>query len=495
MEPIAETKYGKVEGFKEDGLNKWFGIPYAKPPIRDLRFKRALQCEPWKGVKETKRHGSKPYQFMRISVTAIPSSEDCLYLNIWAPEHASRLPVFVWIYGGGYHIGECSDPSYDGTHFAKNGVVYVCFNYRLGILGFYDFTMYDDSFDSNSGVSDQIEALRWIKENIAAFGGDPNNITIAGQSAGASSVINMMSAPKAKGLFQKAIAESGLPGCVISHNTAKLNTDLFLNKINIQPNEVYKLKTMPPEAMKAAASWVINNTCRHYPGIYLPGPVLDDLLPELPIDSVRKGSAKETPLIIGTNKDEGTLFVKKKNPWLPSSWQQIETMLQFNQCEDKLSALHALYPGLSEKEQMAKLANDRAFLIDSIKTADAQSLHSSTWMYRFDYEPILARLFTLRAAHCCEIPLTLNNLDKGWFSYVLLGNHKKVIQKLRNEMHTAWLNFAKTGNPNGHLEFEWPQYNTQERPAFIFNKHNRVEINPANTNYQVWKDIQLYRNL
>ena len=492
MKTVVETAYGHVAGFNDDGLNKWLGVPYAKPPTGSLRFKHAEKCKPWPGIKETKKYGSKPYQFLNLNITHIPEDEDCLYLNIWAPENARNLPVFVWIYGGGYCIGESSDPSYDGTHFAKEEIVYVNFNYRLGVLGFYDFTMYDCGFDSNCGLSDQIQVLAWIKENIAAFGGNPNNITIAGESAGASSVINLMTAPRAKGLFHKAIAESPLPGWVFNHTTAKLHTDLFLSKMQLNPHEIPQLETMSIEKMKKAAVFVINKACSYHPGVFLPGPVLDDLLPEFPTSALLKESASNIPLIIGTNKDEGSLFVKKIKSWFPDNWEEVRMMLKCNNCEDKLDDLRALYRELPKKDQMSALACDRAFLIDSIKTSDAQTLHASVFMYRFDYEPRLGKLMRLKAPHSAEIAIVLNNLGKGVFSYVLRGSPKEIVRKLRTDMHMAWINFAKTGNPNGYLDIEWPKYDTKKRSTYIFNTYNHIEINPAQKNYEVWKDIELY---
>ncbi|GKU31067.1 carboxylesterase/lipase family protein [Clostridium folliculivorans] len=489
---VVETKYGKVEGFSEEGINKWLGIPYAKPPIGKLRFKRTEKCVPWAGVKETKNHGNKPHQFLDTKLTDIPASEDCLFLNIWAPREAKDLPVFVWIYGGAYSIGECSDPNYDGTNFAKDGVIYVAFNYRLGVLGIYDFSIYDDSFDSNCGVADQIEALIWIKENIATFGGDSNNITIAGESAGAASVINMLAAPKSKGLFNKAIAESPIPGCVHNHYSTKLNMNLFLKVTKIAPGEVYKLKTLHPDEMKHAAEYLLFNNCNLYPGIFLPGPVIDDLIPEHPIDAISKGCAKDIKLIIGTNDDDGALFVKVEATMFPSSWEQVRKMLELNHCIDKLEDLHQLYDGLSENKQMKELAKDRAFLIDSIKVADRQSGYNSTWMYRFDYAPILTRLVGLKSVHGVEVPIALDNLGRGVIRRFWKGAPKKVMYKLRDDMHTAWVNFAKNSDPNRDLDMYWPNYNAEIRATFIFNENNRVVMNPSEKNYDVWNDIKLY---
>ena len=208
---LAATQYGEVQGFAAAGVKTWLGIPYAAPPVGELRFRRNQPPIPWQGVKKCVAFGNKPIQYMNmfgLERSRVPASEDCLYLNVWAPLNAAkdaRLPVFVWIYGGAYHMGEGSDPMYDGASFARDGVVFVNFNYRVGPLGFYDFSMYDKRFESNCGVSDQIAALRWVRDNIAAFGGDPNNVTIAGESAGGTGVYNMLASPAAKGASRAAV--------------------------------------------------------------------------------------------------------------------------------------------------------------------------------------------------------------------------------------------------------------------------------------------------
>ena len=178
MDLIVTTKKGQVEGFEGDGVHKWFGIPFAKPPVGELRFKRAQEAEPWAGVRACREMGPSPLQFgcgmmAEITKSDTPKSEDCLYLNVWAPKEAKKQPVFVYIYGGANHMGEAAVPEYDLTAFAKEGVVGVTFNYRLGPLGFYNFHKLDSSFDSNCAPSDMIMALKWVHENIEAFGGDP----------------------------------------------------------------------------------------------------------------------------------------------------------------------------------------------------------------------------------------------------------------------------------------------------------------------------------
>ncbi|MDK2865999.1 MAG: para-nitrobenzyl esterase [Clostridiales bacterium] len=379
------TAYGTVEGFQENGLIKWLGIPFAKPPIGDLRFRRAQPCEKWQTIKQCHKFGNKPIQFFPFEIgeipeayRIIPESEDCLTVNIWRPDHPQKkLPVIVWIYGGAFTVGESSDATYDGSSFAANDVMYISFNYRLGPLGFYDFTQYDEAhFDSNCGLSDQIMALKWIKENVEAFGGDPDNITIFGSSAGGASVCHLVASPETKGLFQKAIAQSAVPDFGLSKTSRKNNVDLFLDQVQLTPDTVIALRDMDIAAIVKANTFVHLHGFIKYPGMYQPGPVIDDLLPEAPADIIAKGKASDIKLIIGTNRDEGNFFVSQKSVF-PYTWEMVEAMFKANHREADLPRLTALYAKAeSPAEKLNQFNRDRAFSIPSIKIADAQSQYN-----------------------------------------------------------------------------------------------------------------------
>ena len=197
-EYIVQTNSGKVRGYERDGIVEYLGIPYAEAPVGALRFKRSLPKAPWEGVFDAKEYGSPAVQFDEGKPRG---SEDCLFVNVQRPPEGEKLPVFVWIHGGGYNTGAASDGIYNGKAFARDGLVFVSFQYRMNVLGFYDFTTFPgcENFDSNCGLSDQILALKWIHENIEFFGGDPNRVTIAGESAGGASVVNMLAVPSVKG--------------------------------------------------------------------------------------------------------------------------------------------------------------------------------------------------------------------------------------------------------------------------------------------------------
>ena len=210
------TKSGWVRGKKEEGVYKWLGIPYAKKPIGEYRFRKAKPVEPWPGVLETVTYGDKPMQIPFIVCNPdVKESEDCLYLNIWSSGTEEKKPVVFMIFGSAYILGESSMMLYEGTSMAKDNIVFVSINYRLGALGCFDYTHLSgntDDFDGDISLSDQLEALRWVKENIEAFGGDPDNITLMGESTAGCSVLNFMACPKADGLYHKAIIQSPVLG-------------------------------------------------------------------------------------------------------------------------------------------------------------------------------------------------------------------------------------------------------------------------------------------
>ena len=207
---ITETTCGLVKGHLNNGIVEYLGIPYAKPPVGELRFKRAQPADKWEGIFDAKEYGPCSVQFERGQCVG---SEDCLTMNVKRPIDAHKLPVFVYIHGGGYNTGSCASPMLNGDLFAQDGVVFVSFQYRLNVLGFYDFSTYPgcEWMDTNCGLSDMILAMHWIKDNIAAFGGDPEKVTICGESAGGAAVVTLMATPGAKGTFQQVIRKINQP--------------------------------------------------------------------------------------------------------------------------------------------------------------------------------------------------------------------------------------------------------------------------------------------
>lgn len=493
MNTIVKTCCGTVEGFRDAGVVKWLGIPYAKEPVGELRFRRAVACESWEGIKLCHDYGDSPVNFLSVFPSIGSESEDCLNLNIWRQDNdEEKLPVFVWIYGGAYASGEACDVLYDGARFAREGVVYVSINYRVGPLGAFDFSCYDkESFDSNCWLSDQIMALKWVKDNVEAFGGDSNNITIAGESAGGTSICALLASPAANGLFNKAIVQSGMAKSVLSERNNRLLLDMLIEQLGLTADTVGKLRDMDTADMKDAVENVLASSNSAYPGTCNPGPVFDDLIPCLISERIRSGSAKDVKLIIGTMRDENTEFYDMG--WVPASWEQVGKMLSMSGHADKLEVFKKTYGGAgSEKDQFVALSTDSQFLIGSTQVADAQSEYTDVWMYRFDYAPFALRENGTGAAHGYELPICLGNLA-GPYGDAWNGTPRNVIRKLTAEMAGAWLSFAKTGDPNhGELDTHWEKYDSTHRKTYVFDEQSHVIEAELSERLALWNGLELY---
>lgn len=489
---IVTTKKGKVEGFLENGVRKFLGVPFAQPPVGDLRFKRAVPVKKWEGVKECKQMPPKPIQFM------IPmdfgESEDCLYLNVWAPENAENCPVFVWIYGGGLNYGSNSDPSYDGENMAKKGIVYVAITYRLGPLGFYNLNEYDPTCDTNCALSDMVESLKFVKENVKAFGGNPDNITIAGESGGGMAVVDMLACPAARGLFNKAVIQSGA-SCMGGKKYSKYHVNLLLEKMGKKPEDVKNFRSLPIKEIKDGGRAVMAEYQRDYPYIWMACPVVDDdLLPDYPDRMIAKGSADGVDIIIGFNHDEGTCFVRPFDPsslTMPNNWDLIQKMLVMNDKGELFDEFKAHYEKAYPNDlfhQMADIGTDRGFFYDSMKVVDAQLAHGNVWLYRFDFAPVAFRQNGYGAVHSAEIPYALDTTTKGYFSHSTQGTPQEQIDNVRDQMNGAWVEFAKTGNPNTAL-CDWKKYDDKTRSLHVFDLQPHNENDYKREAYELWKKV------
>lgn len=489
---IIKTAKGTIEGFTENGVGKFYGVPFAQPPVGELRFKRAMPVESWNGVLQCKKMPPKPVQFMMPD--DMGESEDCLYLNIWTPENPENCPVFVWIYGGGLNYGSNSDPSYDGENMAKSGVIYVAISYRVGVFGFYDFNAYDSSCDTNCAMSDMLQSLRFIKENIKAFGGNPDNITVAGESSGGLGVALLLASPAAKGLFQKAIIQS-IPMCVGGKKYQKYFVDLLLEKMGKTPQDVKSFRELSVSELKEAGIRTIRDSQRDYPYIWMASPLIgDDLLPEYPSDAIAHGSAEGVDLIIGMNKDEGTSFIKTFSPAqlkMPDNWELISKAFSINGKEKMFDEVKNFYERNFPNDlfrQMYEIATDKCFLFDTVRIIEGQSKYANVWAYRFDFVSVSFKATGMGATHSAEIPYALNTTDKGYFSHSAQGTPKEQISEICSQMNGAWVAFTKTGSPV-HTNCEWKKYDAENRSWHIF------DLTPNNVRdykrkaFELWKKI------
>ena len=513
---IAETTSGKVQGYEREGRIDYLGIPYAEAPVGELRFKRSVPVRHWDDVYDAKDYGNAPIQYNNGQVMG---SEDCLTLNCQRPLEGENLPVFIWIYGGGYNTGYSSDEMYRGEAFVKDGIVFFSFNYRTNILGFYDFTTYPgcEDFHSNCGLSDQILALNWIHDNARAFGGDPDNITIAGESAGGASVVNMLVVPGVKGCFQKAIIESGLPNCVMTHQTARENIDLFLEGMHWTEKDLHHLRTDDPHLFLLGHEYVQARHQYKNPGMFLPGPVIDDLLPVRPIDALRAGAASDIKVIIGTNMHEGTMFVHPENTGFPNCWTMIAKMMEKNGNADALPRIIGFYhedgrdyfslfkdsakslsssipPMQGDVRQIGgdafiRFATDYAFEMPAVKVAMAQKMYNDDiWMYRYELITKSGEATGWKASHAFELPAVFDKPDHPFAHFEFDGEDPDVFAKIRDDMHGDWISFIRTGNPGEN----WQKFTGPKSPVRIYDRNTRTEELDRSHLMKVWGDLRFY---
>lgn len=495
MEKIVETKYGTVEGFEENGLIKYLGIPYAAQPTGTLRWKRARECKKWKGVLQAKKYGGMAFQ-EKNGINQ--GTDECLTVNIVRPMQGKSLPVFVWIHGGGYVDGSARNPLYHGDLFAQDGVIYASLQYRLNVFGFYDFSTYKDcgEIESNRGLSDMIMALKWVHENIEAFGGNPKKITLAGESAGGAAVMTLMATPSAKGYFQQAIAESPLCNFVMTPKTQRKNIEMFLEGMGWGEEGLYKkLVTANPFALVKAARYQERICQYRYPGIFEPGPVIDDLLPRRPLEAIKDGCAKGVKLIIGTNLHEGTLFVRPENTIFPNCWEMIHEMFEKNGYSDEYDAVKAYYDDPKKEEKYGNcfvhFTTDYVWEMPSIKAAVFQSKHADTWMYRFEYLTKSARDTGLLAAHAFDIPCIFGVKEDEFSKLFFNGEPEEAVNRMIEDMHTPWVNFVKYGVPD---EENWPKFEGEIPPVRIFDYVTRTEKIDRTQLMKLWGDMRFYED-
>ncbi len=517
-EYIVNTTSGRVKGYERDGRIDYLGIPYAEAPVGKLRFKRSVPKKPWEDIWDAKEYGEIPIQ---LNDGKVVGEEECLTVNVQRPLTGEKLPVFIWIYGGGFNTGYSSDEMYRGEAFVKEGILFFSFNYRLNVLGFYDFTTYPgcEDFDSNCGLSDQILALNWIRDNVEAFGGNPENITIGGESAGGASVVNMLACPGVKGIFQKAIVQSGLPNCMMTHQTARENIDLFLEGMRWTEKDLPKLRIEDPKLFLVGNEYVAKHHQYKNPGMFLPGPVQDDLMPVRPIDAIRKGSAKDVQLIIGTNMHEGTMFVHPEDTGFPNSWTMITEMMEknkhadmipqivrfyhpstddsFSEYKDSSTSMASAIPPLSGDVRQAggdpfiRFATDYAFEMPAVKVAQGQKEHTpDVWMYRYELVTEAGIKTGWKASHAFELPAVFDKPDHPFAHFVYEGESEEVFRNIVRDMHGDWVNFIKNGEPNA----DWPRFEGADSPVRIYDRKTRTEKLDRRRLMKVWGEARFYED-
>jgi para-nitrobenzyl esterase len=504
---VVTTKSGKIAGSYENGLYVFKGIPYAAPPVGERRWMPPQPVKNWDGVREAKEFGAiAPQTVMPLGpfgqAPQPPQSEDCLFLNVWTPGlDKEKRPVMVWIHGGAFTLGSGSDPMYDSGILPKRGnIVLVTINYRLGMLGFLrlkDVTGGKTPATGNEGMMDQVAALKWVKDNIAAFGGDPDNITVFGESAGAISIAYLMAMPSARGLFHKAILESGSGDFAISLGDANANGRLFLETAGIKEGDAKAVQALtPPQLLEIEKKMIAGRLGKgKNPEVTVSAPVVDkEKIPDEIIELARQGYSKEIPTLVGTNLNEWKLFTMMEPGFEKideaGMLGRLNATMSVNDARTLVAAYRQARAGRGElttpAEIFTAIFGDCMFRMPGlVLTETQQSNQQAAYNYLFTWKsPAMGGV--LGACHGLEIGFVFGVYDEMFF-----GSGPEA-DKLAKCIQDAWLAFAHTGDPSCESIGRWPVYGSK-RMTMILDKECHVEAAPYEEERRAWVKTGIFK--
>ncbi|HEY6958729.1 MAG TPA: carboxylesterase family protein [Candidatus Limnocylindria bacterium] len=500
---IVATRAGKLRGAIVDDIHVFRGVPYAAPPFGARHLAAPAPAVPWSGVRDALVDGAKPPQptmpaFADQPWDRAPVGADCLNMNIWTPDPGARgLPVMIWITGGSFRAG--SNAWYDGSRFARDGVVCVAINYRSGPEGF----LYVQDGTPNRGLLDQIAAMEWVRDNIASFGGDAGNVTLCGESAGAMCIGVLLAVPRAKGLFRRAIMQSGAASFAVTADAARRIGERFAEKLGVAATQD-ALATVAPDALIAThfaldadvmarpdpAHWGVSMA-----GAMLTQPVIDgEIVPSAPLERIRAGAAGGVDVIVGSNLDDWRLFLAFTGDLPKITEEQITGPLARHGAntfaayglplERALAAYRSMYPGASPGDLLAAIQTDWWIRVPALRLADAHvGPTSRTFMYEFAWRsPVGDGLFG--SCHALEIPFVFDTLDEGPGQMLgdLLGPEPP--RQLATEMHAAWARFIAHGDAG------WPEYDVPRRATMRFRTPSIVVDDPRSRERALWEGVR-----
>lgn len=492
--PIARAPAGTFRGAALPGVKAWRGIRYAEPPTGELRWRAPVapaDVDPdEEGVFDALEFGPACPQSRTAAVPMhgdIRFDEDCLSLNVWAPEgHEDPLPVMVWLHGGAYLFGTGAQSLYGGAELAVDGVVVVTLNYRLGALGFLELTRCGEpgEFDGNLALRDILLALRWVQRNIATFGGDPSRVTLFGESAGGGLVTTLLATPSAEGLFHRAIAQSSPASSVYGEDRAFGVARRVLTEVGISAGDAGELRDVPLKEVMQAVLKVFGDVPAEAPGTIAFAPVVDgELVPESPVQVLREGRGLPVPLIIGTNKDEASMFKFLKSPLVPVSDARILGMLADIKEErpelavPDIERVRTAYEGLRRQAVGLGIGRDIGFRLPALWIAEGHSEVAPTWLYRFDHATPILRLSGLGAIHASELPYVWRRIGDPSTELAFRLGGRRVAERISQRMSARWLAFAKGEDPDaaGMADApDWPRYEPESRESLVIAERDRV---------------------
>lgn len=494
--PIVQTSTGPVRGITEAETYAFKGLRYAAPPVGANRFKPPRPPVRSNKLYEADRLGAAAIQPMTGQPDMPPDeqhSEDCLFLNVWTPSlNGPQKPVMVWLHGGGFTSGSGGRPTYSGRFFAQDGIVCVTVNHRLSIFGFLQLPPeWGDEYHASglAGMLDIVAALRWVKKNIAQFGGDPNNVTIFGESGGGAKVSTLLGMPSAKGLFHKAVIQSGAALEALPRSDAETVGAAVLDVLGIKPGDRVALSSLDTATIfDAQAKAIAKLTKQDQPVSFIKStkflkqgfvPCLDNVeLPQHPFSPTASRLSQNIPLLIGTNKDESTMFLANTKGFGSQADADFEREARetYPDIADKVIAkIRKAHPDYSPSYLIAALYTARMFWRNTITLAERKlDLNAApVYMYKMTWEtPIRGGI--LKSVHALDLSLVFGTYDDIRY-FVGPGPEPAIMSK---QMHPAWVAFARTGNPNTSTLPQWPAYDRTRRATMIFDLQSRVVDDP-----------------
>lgn len=482
---VVYTACGAVRGSTESGVRVWRGIPYAEQPVGERRFQAPAPLQPWSGVRDAVEHGPVPPQGRSFVGGGRDDpkirDEACLTLTVWAPETQTPLPVMVWIPGGAFVYGAGQLQLYNGSRLAANGdVVVVNVTYRLGVFGGFELGDLGAGFADNLCLRDQIAALEWVQENIGAFGGDPQRVTIFGESAGATSVLALLASPAGEGLFARAIAQSPALPLIADRAIRARRAHEFVDLVGADPAA---FPVLPQRVLRRAAGEMQRRSVATSPTLAYGLTYGVDLLPRHPIEAARAGEVNPVPLIIGTNSHEASMFAWSKPPMLPTTLDGIDAYFARVAPVARDRVLGS-YPEFPRRRAQIAVGSDVMFGAPTWAFADAYSPHATTHVYRFDHTTWTLRMLGLGATHGSEIV----HIQHSYGSYLGRKIHplgRRVQPAVGRRMQRTWLNFAT----DGVLE-DWPRYDTDRRRTRVIRSSRDVSVDdPDAQRRQAWAGL------
>lgn len=475
MTNFVNTPFGPIEGIAGEGVVRFLGIPYAKKPLGELRFRAPQPVEPWTQPWKATHFAKDPMQ-ANLELGPEHYSEDCLYLNIWVPEQAgTKAPVMLWIPGGAFATGGSGavnpeGPSaYDCEQMAKDtGCIVVSMSYRLNVFGFLNLSAFSDRFDDHIGMKDIILSMRWVKVAISSFGGDSDNITLFGESAGGEAISALLLIDEAAPYFHKAIIESNCFGSFYTVEEEREICSLYLKYAGLDDEHAEGLLSLSYEQLIEAGKALDAYVHEHYTGRCSFCPVVDGVfLRDFPTLASYEGLGK--PVLVGTNRSEGNF--QAAYTWLDP--EKFTPLLLRRLTEEQRNKLLACYPDLPSKAEFGRLLTDVMYAFPKIRFAERLSRGGNeVYLYRFDYYTTVLQALELYACHVSEL-LPLFEFQTGPFRPLFAGSEAEV-HTIGTRMRRYWGAFARTGSPNVEGQTEWKPYSEEARNTLVIDREDRL---------------------